>query len=94
MRQVLLAWQMVEHREFGATEWLHLHVVPSANKELLGKVTSPKLAHFEDMASAWRSVLKRPERYELVTPESMTPDISIDGENGPWRGWLRDRYGT
>ena len=94
MRQVLLAWQMVEHREFGATEWLHLHVVPSANKELLGRVTSPKLAHFQDLASAWRSVLKRPERYHLVTPESMTPDISINGENGPWRGWLRGRYGT
>ena len=94
MRQTLLVWQMVEHREFGATEWLHLHVVPSANEALLGMVTSPKLARFEDMASAWRSVLKRPERYELVTPESMTPEVSIDSENGPWRGWLRDRYGT
>jgi hypothetical protein len=28
MRQTLLAWQMVEHKEFGATEWLHLHIAP------------------------------------------------------------------
>lgn len=92
MRQTLLAWQMVEHREFGATEWLHLHVVPAANKELLGMVTSPELAAFEDMACAWRSVLKRPECYSLVTPETMVPDVAAEREFGDWREWLRKRY--
>lgn len=93
MRQTLLAWQMVKHGEFGATEWLHLHVAPPANEELLGIVTSPSLTKFGDMASAWRSVLKRPELYSLVTSETMIPNISVDSEYGAWREWLHERYG-
>jgi len=94
MRQTLLAWQMVKHGEFGATEWLHLHVAPLANEELLGMVTSPMLADFGDMASAWRSVLKRPELYSLVTPETMIPHAPVDRGHRDWRQWLCERYGT
>ncbi|HKV81014.1 MAG TPA: hypothetical protein VJP02_22900, partial [Candidatus Sulfotelmatobacter sp.] len=70
----------------------HVHVVPAANKELLDMVTSPELAGFADMACAWRSVLKRPECYSLVTPTTMVPDVSREGEFGDWRAWLRKRY--
>lgn len=28
MRQTLLAWQMAEHDEFGATDWIHIQVIP------------------------------------------------------------------
>ena len=94
MRQTLFAWQMVEHREFGATEWIHLHVAPAANVSLLETVTSPQLAKFGNMESAWRSVLVQPERYALVTPDAVIPDVAADGEFGAWRDWLRTRYGT
>ncbi|HUI39041.1 MAG TPA: hypothetical protein VLY22_00300 [Candidatus Nitrosotalea sp.] len=94
MRQTLLAWQMVEHGEFGATEWLHIHVAPSANVALLGTVTSPQLAEFGNMASAWRSVLVVPERYALVTPGTLTPDVASGSEFRAWREWLRVRYAT
>jgi hypothetical protein len=94
MRQTLLAWQMVEHREFGTTEWIHIHVAPAANVALLGTVTSPQLAEFGNMASAWRSVLVLPERYSLVTPETVIPDVAAVGAFGAWRDWLLARYGT
>jgi hypothetical protein len=94
MRQTLLAWQMVEHQEFGATEWLHLHVAPAANVALLGTVTSPQLAEFGNMESAWRSVLVLPERYVLVAPDAVVPDVAADGEFGEWREWLGARYRT
>jgi hypothetical protein len=94
MRQTLLAWQMVEHGEFGATEWRHLHVVPNANVALLRTVTSPQLAEFGNMPSAWRSVLVLPERYALVTPDTVTPEVACDIKFGAWREWLRARYGT
>jgi hypothetical protein len=90
MRQTLLAWQMVEHREFGATDWLHVTVVPEANVEFRGLVTSPGLAG-ADMADAWRSVLKEPRRYQLVTPTDLVEDIDPASK---WRQWLRLRYGT
>jgi hypothetical protein len=85
MRQTSLALQMVEHKEFGATEWLHLHVAPAANVALLGTVTSPQLAEFGNMESAWRSVLVQPERNVVVAPEAVTPDVAAHGE---WREWL------
>jgi hypothetical protein len=94
MRQTLLAWQMVEHHEFGATEWLHLHVAPAANLALLGRVTSPQLAEFGNMESAWRSVLVLPERYVLVAPDAVIPVVAADGEFGEWREWLGARYRT
>jgi hypothetical protein len=92
MRQTLLAWQTVEYREFGATEWLHLHVAPTANVALLETVTSPHLAEFENMEAAWRSVLVRPDRYVLVSPDAVIPDVAADGEFGEWRKWLCARY--
>lgn len=70
MRLTLLAWQMVENREFGATEWLHLNVVPFANRELLGVVTVTSTGEiFYDMESAWSS----PDRASTSSqPESPT----------------------
>jgi hypothetical protein len=93
MRQTLLAWQMVEHQEFGATEWLHIHVAPGANVALLETVTSPKLAEFGNMESAWRSVLVSPKRYVLVAPGAVVPDVAAHDEFGDWQKWLGARYG-
>lgn len=42
MRQTLLAWQLVEHQEFGATDWLHLQVVPLGNARLRGRGGAPR----------------------------------------------------
>ncbi len=43
MRQTLLGWKMVQHREYNCDEWIHLHVIPEGNVELRERVTSPAL---------------------------------------------------
>ena len=43
MRQTLLGWQMVKAGEYGCSDYLHLHVIPVKNQELLERVTSPYL---------------------------------------------------
>jgi hypothetical protein len=43
MRQTLLAWQMVEHGEFGATDWVHIHVIPELNVALRGRGAAAQL---------------------------------------------------
>ena len=60
MRQTLLAWQMVEHGEFGASGWLHDDRRPRGEHRptRAGHCRRPSPAL--DMADAWRSVLKRP----------------------------------
>lgn len=94
MRQTLLAWQMVTHREFGASDWLHVHVVPELNAALRRRTkAAPDLAG-ASMAEAWRSVLKQPERYLLMTPSELLAGVGIDGDWAEWRGWIAERYRT
>lgn len=94
MRQTLLAWQMTRHREFGATDWIHIHVAPSANVKLLQVVTSPQLAEFKTMECAWRSVLLEPDKYRLVTPHEVLPPVGSNNERNRWLAWVAERYGV
>ena len=91
-RQTLLAWQMIKHQEFGATDWIHLHVAPGANVELLQRVTSPQLAEFKTMERAWKSVLVDPEKYRLVSPSELLPSRGLDRETDRWLAWVSERY--
>jgi hypothetical protein len=52
MRQALLAWQMVEYEEHGASAWLHVHVVPELNVTLRGGGRGAKELGGETMAGA------------------------------------------
>jgi hypothetical protein len=70
MRQTLLGWRMTISREYGCGEYLHVHVIPQVNRELRLTNTSPSLVG-SSMSEAWKSVLKQPELYMVVTPESL-----------------------
>jgi hypothetical protein len=45
------------------------------------------------LEATWRSVLRRPERYRLMTPTAVVPD-TVDARWQPWRAWLAARYLT
>lgn len=93
MRQTLLVWQMVEHREFGATDWIHVHVVPEGNVALRGRSgAAPNLAG-ATMAEAWQSVLTEPTRYRLMTATALLDGVG-ERDWSEWRAWLRERYLT
>lgn len=93
MRQTLLAWQMVEHSEFGASDWLHVHVVPDLNIALRNSKAAPNL-NGDTMYEKWRSVLRRPERYHLLTPTELLEGVELDSRWSDWRRWLSRRYLT
>jgi len=92
MRQTLLAWQMIRHREFGATDWVHVHVAPKGNVQLLEIVTSPQLTKFGTMERAWKSVLVEPSKYRLVSPHEVLPSIGLNSDTDQWLDWLAKRY--
>jgi hypothetical protein len=94
MRQTLLAWQMVEHNEHGASAWLHVHVVPELNEALRGGGRGAPELLGKTLAEKWRSALKQPERYLLVTPTELIAGIGEDGRWNKWRRWLQERYET
>jgi hypothetical protein len=95
MRQTLLAWQMVAAGEFGASDWLHVHVIPDANTALRGRGRSVAAnLPGASMAEAWQSVLREPGRYRLMTPTELLDGIGRDGRWPEWRSWLAERYLT
>ncbi len=93
MRQTLLAWQMARHREFGAGNWLHIHVVPELNVALRQSQAAPDLIG-ATMADKWRSVLKQPERYLVMTATELLDGVGSSERWAEWRQWIHARYLT
>lgn len=92
MRQVLWAEQMINinHKEepLHADDFIHVHVVPKGNKELLQK--KYRRSH-QDMLTTWRCRLKNPNKYVLISPAEFFSKLSCD----KWKNlicYLKARY--
>jgi len=94
MRQTLLGWQMTKHKEHGANAWLHVHVVPELNVALRSGGRGAMELVGDTMGEKWRSILKRPDRYLLITPTELLGDVGTSGPWSEWRQWLQERYLT
>ncbi len=92
MRQTLLGWKMVEHGDYGATRFVHVHVIPRANRELRHSVASPGLPD-GDMSEAWRSVLVDPDSYTSVSPGQLLAPLQDSSDCAEIRCYLDRRYG-
>ena len=91
MRQTLLGSTMTERKEYGTTDWLHLHIVPPANKELKERVTSPLLSG-KTMEEAWKKVLRQPEKYKVIPPEDFLSPLSENSATKELANYLDNRY--
>jgi len=93
MRQTLLGWKMVKNREYQCDELLHLHVIPSGNVELRDRVTSPDLrSKGSNMSEAWKSVLKEPNRYIVITSEDFLKPALDCEDTHSIVAYLKKRY--
>jgi hypothetical protein len=91
MRQTLLGWTMTENKEYGAVDWLHLHVIPSENKELRERITSKNLKG-TTLEESWKLQLKKPEKYIVVTPEQLLKPITGLQDTKSLIYYLTNRY--
>lgn len=91
MRQTLWAEQMVKH---GDQEWvkadrfLHVHVIPSENKDLLDM---KYLRSGKGMEESWREMLLK-DTYQIVTPENLLSPIKEEKEYPELIHYLAIRY--
>jgi len=92
MRQTLLGWKMVEHGDYNACGFIHVHVIPQGNRKLQVSVTSPQLPG-DSMSGAWRSVLKEPARYITVTPNELLAPLWDERDSASLLHYLQERYG-
>ncbi len=91
MRQTLLAQEMVKAKEYGATDYLHLHIIPEKNKELKQTNTSPQLQG-GNLETGWTSVLKQPEKYLAIDPKDFLEPANGLPDTIPILEYLRKRY--
>ena len=95
MRQTLLGWKMVQHKEYQCDEWIHLHVIPQDNAELRERITSPGLRSKGDsMSAAWKSVLRDPHQYIPITPEEFLRPAFVCPDTHSIKVYLGKRYWT
>lgn len=91
MRQTLLGWLMVIENEYSCDEYIHIHVIPKENKELLERVTSPGLKG-SSMSEAWKTVLRNERRYIVVSPQDFISPISLCEDTQSILSYLKNRY--
>jgi len=91
MRQTLLGWIMAENKEYGAVDWLHLHIIPEENKELRKRITSKKLKG-TTLEESWRLQLKNPEKYIVISPEQFLKPITDLQDTKSLIDYLTNRY--
>ncbi len=76
MRQTLWAEQMVNNKEnetLKASDFLHVHVIPSENSDLLDK--KYKCSNL-GMEETWRNHLHNQSKYMIITPERLLSGIN------------------
>jgi len=91
MRQTLLGWKMVQAGEYQCDEFIHVHVIPEGNVELRERVTSPVL-NGDTMSEAWKSVLREPGRYKVISPEKFIEPVALCPDTCSIRTYLEKRY--
>ncbi len=55
-----------------ADNYLHVHVIPSENKDLLNKIYK---CSGLDMETTWRKLLKDQSKYQIVAPKKLLNGI-------------------
>jgi len=93
LRQQLLAAALEASRELGLATVCLVHAAPRANRAFHEGVTAPSLGRFATVAEAWRSVLRRPERYISLAYEDLFACAAAVPGTADWATPLRARYG-
>ncbi|ASB49163.1 PGN_0703 family putative restriction endonuclease [Alkalitalea saponilacus] len=93
MRQTLLGWTMTQNKEYGATDWLHIHVIPEDNKELRERITSSNLEG-KTLEESWKLQLKNPDKYIVISPQKFLEPINELEDTKSITNYLTNRYWT
>jgi len=99
MRQTLLSWKMVDANEYGADDYIHLHIVPNENKEMLEGKTSTYIQgcnrkdhDYLNMEPAWKSILKKPSKYKRISPMEFIKPLKEEKDTKSLLQYLEKRY--
>lgn len=92
MRQTLWAEQLVRNQEnetIKADNYLHIHVIPTENGDLLNKTYK---CSEKDMETTWKSHLKDKTKYIIISPEKLLSNSLDDSKYHELKNYLTERY--
>ena len=93
MREQLLCSAMEQHQEMGANIVSLLHIAPTANRELINRVTSSQLTRFgSNLHDIWTTLVAK-DRFKGVAVEALLPLICTNAPTPETREYLELRYG-
>lgn len=92
MRQTLLAHNMVKAGEYGATDYMHLHIIPQSNKELLTVNTAIGKLVGNTLTETWSNLLKNPDKYKVIHPEDFLNPAVNCSDTKAIISYLKERY--
>lgn len=92
MRQTLLANEMTKAREYGASEYCHVHVIPTANTDLKNTNTAAKNLQGSTLEETWTNILKSPENYKAIDPEEFISPAKKCSDTLSIIKYLENRY--
>jgi hypothetical protein len=93
MRQTLWAEQIIAHKDsetMKADDFIHIHVIPQENKDLLNKTYR---CSDKGMEETWRENLQNQNKYQIVTPKELLGSIDKI-KYGELINYLTKRYWT
>lgn len=91
MRQTLWAEQMVANTDFEAIkadDYIHVHVIPSENNELLNKIYK---CSGKNMENTWRSCINDQSKYFVISPRELLKPIDAKNYDSLVK-YLNNRY--
>lgn len=91
MRQTLWAEQMILHKDteiIKADDYIHVHVIPSANHDLLDKVYPVSGKRMEE---TWRSCIMDQNKYRIISPKDLLAGVNR-AEYEKLIDFLQNRY--
>ncbi len=92
MRQTLWAEQLVKNKEketIKADNYLHIHVIPTENSDLLDKTYK---CSQKDMETTWKTHLKDKTKYIIISPEKLMSKSLSDSKYNELKNYLTERY--
>jgi len=91
MRQTLWAEQMVAYKDtetIKADEFIHVHVIPKENTNLLDKIY---LRSSRNMETTWRECLQDQSKYKIISPKDLLANIDPN-KYADLKNYLETRY--
>lgn len=92
MRQTLWAEQMIVHNateKLKADDYIHIHVIPPQNKELLDKLYK---CSNKRMAKTWYSLINDKSKYKIIPPDILLGGLHNNQKYSNLLNYLSERY--